>query len=182
MNGLGANAPLAIYVDGSCQNNQNIGADTLAGWGVVILSGDHGTGSAEGEVLAELSGRVITVEGDEDWLGAEVGSNNTGELTGIAQALRWLLSEGGDSPAIIRCDSQYALNIAQANWRAKANKKLAKRVQSLWSEVASLRSLTGKHVHAHRGHHWNERADHLAWRACIGETPLPRMFWKPGQR
>lgn len=179
---MGADAPLAIYVDGSCQHNQHVTAETPAGWGVVIVTGDHGTGSAEGEVLAELSGQVITQPDAANWLGAEVGSNNTGELTGLAEALRWLLAEGGSAAAIIRCDSQYALNIAQGNWRAKANRALARRVQELWREVAGLRELTGKHVRAHRGHHWNERADHLAWRACIGETPLPRTFWKPGQR
>ena len=27
-----------------------------------------------------------------------------------------------------------------------------------------------------------ELSDHLAWRACIGETPLPLQFWKPGMR
>ena len=111
-----------------------------------------------------------------------MGSNNTDELSAVAQAMRWLLAEGGSQAVVIRGDSQYALNIASAVWRAKANRGLALSTQALWSEVASLRSLTPEHVRAHRGHRWNERADHLAFRAMQGEDALPLQFWKPGRR
>ena len=83
---------------------------------------------------------------------------------------------------VIRGDSQYALNIASGEWRAKANRDLAESVQALWQEADSVRGLRGEHVRAHRGHRWNERADHLAFRAMQGESPLPLQFWKPGQR
>ena len=100
----------------------------------------------------------------------------------MAHALRWLLIEGSTSSVAIRGDSQYALKIAAGEWRAKANRELAARVQALWNEVNLLREVQAEHVRAHRGHRWNERADHLAWRACIGENPLPLQFWKPGMR
>jgi ribonuclease HI len=100
----------------------------------------------------------------------------------MAHALRWLLMEGSTDPVTIRGDSQYALKISAGEWRAKANRELAARVQALWDEVTSLRTVVAEHIRAHRGHRWNERADHLAWRACIGETPLPLQFWKPGNR
>ena len=96
--------------------------------------------------------------------------------------MRWLLTEGGSQMVVLRGDSEYALNIASGQWRAKANRELAKSARALWSEVASLRSLTPEHVRAHRGHRWNERADHLAFRAMQGEDPLPLQFWKPGAR
>ena len=83
---------------------------------------------------------------------------------------------------VIRGDSQYALNIASGEWRAKANRDLAGSVQALWQEAESVRGLRAEHVRAQRGHRWNERADHLAFRAMQGETPLPLQFWKPGQR
>ena len=76
----------------------------------------------------------------------------------------------------------HKLHIARGEWRAKANRELAARVQALWTEVTSLRNVESEHIRAHRGHRWNERADHLAWRACIGENPLPLQFWKPGAR
>ena len=73
-------------------------------------------------------------------------------------------------------DSQYAGNIATGAWRAKANRELAARVQSVWNEVASQRELSWNHVRAHRGHRWNERADHLAKRAMRRERPYPSRF------
>ena len=173
---------LTLYFDGSCQENRNVTAETPAGWGVVIVRGDFRASKGDGEIVEELSGSVITSSEDEGFLGAEIGSNNTGELSAIAHALRWLLIEGSTDAVTIRGDSQYALKIATGEWRARANRELAARVQALCDEDTSLRSVVAEHIRAHRGHRWNERADHLAWRACIGETPLPLQFWKPGNR
>ncbi len=173
---------LTVYIDGSCQENRNVDADTSAGWGLVVVRGDAGIGKGGGEVVHENSGRVITDPEHEGWLGAEVGSNNTAELSALAHALRWMLTSEGEGTVSIRGDSQYALNIAQSIWKAKANKQLAARVQQLWKEVEAIRGVEADHVRAHRGHRWNERADHLAWRAGTGEIPLPLQFWKPGKR
>ena len=96
--------------------------------------------------------------------------------------MRWLLIEGGNRPAIIHTDSQYAGNLATGNWKAKANKELVAMVQKLWREVSVLRELNWSHVRAHRGHRWNERADHLANRCVNNQAPIPLSFWKPGQR
>ncbi|HIH83054.1 MAG TPA: hypothetical protein HA340_03815 [Candidatus Thalassarchaeaceae archaeon] len=175
-------AEYTIYVDGSCQDNQNVTAETPAAWGVVVVVGDNQRGSGSGEVITELSGLVITDATMELFLGAKVGSNNTAELSGVAHALRWILMDGRVTHAIIRADSQYALQIAQQNWKAKANLDLVKTVQALWEEVSSQCQLTGTWVRAHRGHKWNERADHLAFRTMQGEQPLPLDFWKPGMR
>ena len=96
--------------------------------------------------------------------------------------MKWLLVEGGKQPAIIRADSQYAGNLAAGAWKAKANRELVANVQMLWKEVSQLRQLSWSHVRAHRGHRWNERADHLALRCANQEPPAPLSFWKPGQR
>ena len=173
---------LYIYVDGSCEENRNVTSKTPAGWGFCVISGDSGIGRGGGDVVFERSGSVVTEESVDGFMGAEVGSNNTAELSAIGHAMRWLLAEGGSQAIMLRGDSEYALNIASGQWRAKANKELADSVQALWSEVASHRSLTSEHVRAHRGHRWNERADHLAFRALQGEDPLPLQFWKPGAR
>ncbi|MBJ32917.1 MAG: hypothetical protein CMB69_02925 [Euryarchaeota archaeon] len=175
-------SPLHIYVDGSCEENRNVTESTPAGWGFCVVEGDSGIGRGGGDVIAERSGPVVTNPSENDYLGAEVGSNNTAELTAIAHAARWILSQPGRGLVVIRGDSQYALNIASGAWRAKANQDLAESVKALWVEVDSVRGLRGEHVRAHRGHRWNERADHLAFRAMQGESPLPLQFWKPGQR
>ena len=171
-----------IYVDGSCIGNQNVDAGTPAGWGVVIITGSNDLGRGNGEIHHEFSGPVITDANNSDYIGAEVGSNNTAELTAFAEALRWLLKEGGNEPVVIKTDSQYAGNQANGAWKAKANRELVGHVQSLWNEVSELRELSWEHVKAHSGHRWNERADHLAIRSANGESPLPLSFWKPGQR
>jgi len=173
---------LHIYVDGSCSENRNVTAITKAGWGFCVIEGDSGTGNGKGNLLAEMHGEVVTDSEAEGHLGAEVGSNNTAELSAIAHALRWLLTQVGVVAATIRGDSDYALKISSGVWKAKANRELAKRVQSLWHETSLHLELRGEHVAAHRGHRWNERADHLAFRAMQRESPLPLQFWKPGMR
>jgi len=172
----------SLYVDGSCLGNQNVDAETPAAWAVVIVVGDNGLGRGSGELHEEFADHVITDELQDDYIGAQIGSNNTAELSGFAAALRWLLIEGGDEPAIIRADSQYAGNLACGAWKAKANRELVAHVQSLWDTVSELRPLSWEHVRAHRGHRWNERADHLALRKAQNESPIPLTFWKPGQR
>ena len=93
-----------IYVDGSCVGNQNVDATTPASWGMVVVVGDSGLGKGSGELHFETAGPVVTDAASEGYIGAEVGSNNTAELSGFAAALRWLLVEGGDAPAVIRAD------------------------------------------------------------------------------
>ena len=181
MNGVTENT-WSLYVDGSCLGNQNVDAETPAAWAVVIVVGDNGLGRGSGELHEEFADHVITDELQEDYIGAQIGSNNTAELSGFAAALRWLLIEGGDEPAIIRADSQYAGNLACGAWKAKANRELVAHVQSLWDTVSELRPLSWEHDRAHRGHRWNERADHLALRKAQNESPIPLTFWKPGQR
>ena len=171
-----------LYVDGSCGDNRNVTKDTIAGWGVCIVSGDSGTGRGQGEVMEETSGRVVTDPAAPGYIGASVGSNNTAELSAIAHALRWLLINGEDNPARIRSDSSYASNLATGAWKPKTNKEIVRRVRELWIECESARPLSIEHIRAHRGHRWNERADHLAYRAMEGRNPEPLQFWKPGLR
>tara|TARA_B100001029_G_scaffold128840_1_gene107862 strand:- start:9123 stop:9662 length:540 start_codon:yes stop_codon:yes gene_type:complete len=171
-----------IYVDGSCEDNRNVTASTPAGWGFCVVVGDSGTGRGQGDLVAEKCGRVVTEPEEGGFLGAEVGSNNTAELSAIAHALRWILVNSDIEEVLIRTDSTYAGNVSSGAWKAKANVDLARFVQDLWKEVSGGRSLEWEHVRAHRGHRWNERADHLAFRAMKGEAPIPLQFWKPGMR
>jgi|TARA_B110000196_G_scaffold95958_1_gene83106 ribonuclease HI len=173
---------ISIYIDGSCEENRNVTAKTTAGWGFCVVIGDTGLGKGQGEITTESNGVVITNPSTKDFIGAEVGSNNTAELSAMFHGLRWLLTQGGEESAVIRGDSTYALNVGSGIWKAKANRHLAITVQKLWNEVLQLRQLSQEHVRAHRGHRWNERADHLAFRAMSGEDALPLQFWKPGMR
>ena len=139
-------------------------------------------GKGRGEIIHEDYGLVITNSNSKDYFGAEVGSNNTGELSAITHALRWILINTTNEIVEICTDSTYAGNIASGKWKAKANKELAAKAQKLWNEVEANQKLTWRHVRAHRGHRWNERADHLANRAVQKRTPESLSFWKPGMR
>ena len=69
-----------LYVDGSAIGNVNVTANTPAGWGVVCVKMDVGDNShSGGTVQNELSGLVITDPDSSNFIGAEVGSNNTAE-------------------------------------------------------------------------------------------------------
>ena len=77
-----------IYSDGGCDGNGAKGHWGAAGWGAHILAVN-----AEGEkekVEAELWGPIETDPGSSWWCGAQRGTNSTGELMGIGQALIWL--------------------------------------------------------------------------------------------
>ena len=174
--------PLYIYVDGSCIGNQNVTSETPAGWGFVVINGDSGLGKGSGNIIKEAFGKVITNKNDSEFIGAEVGSNNTAELSAFVHCLKWILVEGIEQEIIIRTDSNYAGNIVEGNWKAKSNKAIASLSQELWGEVKSLGKLSWIHIRAHQGHRWNERADHLAIRAAQNSSPIPIDFWKPGLR
>ena len=129
-----------------------------------------------------MFGPVEVRKQSQYYVGAGSLTNNTAELSAIAHALRWLLINGEESPARIRSDSSYASNLATGAWKPKTNQEIAYRVRELWIECESARPLSVEHVRAHRGHRWNERADHLAYRAMEGRNPEPLQFWKPGVR
>ena len=171
-----------IYVDGSCPANRDVDASTTASWAFVVVEGDLPHGRGSGEVLHEEAGPVLTDAAAPGYLGAEVGSNNTAELSAFAHALRWLLLQPSDESALIRADSMYAGKLADGTWKPKANRALVARVRTLWQEVKDQREVAWDHVRAHRGHRWNERADHLAGRHALGEAPDPLSFWRSGRR
>ena len=135
-----SNSPLHIYVDGSSgRSGEDIAtSDTPAGWGFCVVEGDSGVGRGGGDVVDERSGQVITDPSQPDYLGAEVGSNNNAELTAIAHAARWVLTHPEGGGVVIRGDSQYALNIASGEWRAKANQDLAESVKGLWLSLIHI--------------------------------------------
>lgn len=166
-----------IYTDGSAFGmNDGEGAtkDTPAGWGLVAVKGPTGLNHDEGTVVEEQSGRVITDSNHPLWIGAEIGSNNTGELSAIYYALEWALHHadapaseyGGNGIVTIYSDSNYALNMVFGNWKPSTNKKLIQEIRSFADHVS--RTITVKHAHirAHSGFKWNEVADRLADRGA----------------
>ena len=175
-------APLHLYVDGSCGDNRNVGRETIAGWGVCIVRGRLRNGQGPRRSDRGVQWTSHHRSRIPEYMGASVGSNNTAELTAIGHALRWALIDEREDALTIRSDSEYAANLTAGIWKPKANKELVRRIRSFWKECLLNRTVTIEHVRAHRGHRWNERADHLAFRAMEGRNPDPLQFWKPGNR
>eukprot|EP00969_Alexandrium_andersonii_P191519 8458936-Alexandrium_andersonii.AAC.1 len=68
-------------------------------------------------------------------MGAQAGTNNTGELTAICEALEWLARwENTGRDAVIYYDSVYAAKIASGEFRANANRQLAATARRLMGE------------------------------------------------
>ncbi len=153
---------IGIYVDGSAP--VNVASTTNpAGWGVVIV--ENPKNHEGGEILASYAGPVITDPDEISHVGAEVGSNNTAELSAIWWALYIMraLSLLGDVEVTIYGDSEYAGKMANGSWKPKENKELVKNVKAMWQRtLLNCSSLVWAHVRAHQGNYYNEMADELA--------------------
>ena len=107
---------------------------------------------------------IVTDTQQPGYIGAERPTNNTGELTAIAQALEYILADRSGRPVLVRYDSLYAGNMAAGKWRPRKNKVLVSHVRRLWTRAHT--HLHGRlwtsHVYGHSNHQWNDRADALA--------------------
>ena len=72
-----------IWTDGSGSRGRCT-SQTPAGWGYVVAEQD--------EIIMEASGPVVTSSTSQFYLGASVGSNNTGEISALVEAALYLLS------------------------------------------------------------------------------------------
>jgi ribonuclease HI len=160
-----ASADFVMYTDGACLGNKNVSTTTCpAGFGVVVLTNVSGDDEASANVLASLYGPVCRNVTSPYYLGAEVSSNNTAELSAIGEALIWLRDNGPlGSTAVIRYDSEYAAKSVQGIFNGEKNRLL---IQNIRAILTMLRSSGYKvffsHVKGHSAHRWNDEADRLA--------------------
>jgi len=85
-----SNPDIVLYTDGSASLDP-----ASAGWVFFI--------SSPPDSSASLWGPVITDFTDSDWIGAPRPTNNTGDITAIYHALKWV--HGGDRPPLLRFGS-----------------------------------------------------------------------------
>lgn len=169
-----------LFVDGSCPGNRNVREKAAAaGWGVAVGRIAEDACSSL-EWTAELYGPVVTDRDSPLSLGAEVGSNNTGELSALGEALLWLRDEAPGSkslPAAVHYDSQYAANIVTGRNRAHKNLELASTLQRLYAEIKQQRPLNLVYVKGHSGVAGNELADRLASMGAEGRYSTASKRW-----
>ena len=108
---------VVCYTDGGCVENAHVNdADQLAGAGAVVLNDDRTT------ARVELYTPVITDPRHRCYLGATRGTNNTGELVGIGEALLWIRDyEGSTDDVVVYVDSKYAAAMVEARWSFSSN-------------------------------------------------------------
>ena len=104
--------------------------DEEAGWGAVIFRVP--IQGLEPDYV--LHGPVLTAHWDHRWVGARECTNNTGELSAMAEIMLWLLYEAPDDgrrPVELRYDSEYAANVARGIWEVQNNEELAAHTRML---------------------------------------------------
>ena len=183
---------LALFTDGACKGNNHVGTTVCpAGWGVAVVDNVPAgtTGEAGGELIEQLFAPVVLDSGSPFFLDAETGSNNTGELSAIVEALLWLRDdEPSGRDAVICYDSEYAANQTQGLWKANKNQALVRRAQTTLGHVRGKgRRVRFVHVKGHSAHRWNDLADALANQGAAGQRctagrwrrPLPAQSGDP---
>ena len=142
--------PQHFYTDGSGTKGR-CSAHTAAGWGWTL--------QGEEDDWLDASGPVITSSDHTAFLGAEVGSNNTGELSAIYEALLFAAERHFDH-TVIHSDSQWSINVITGRWRPKAHKNMINRIRALLRNTRMR--VHFQWVKGHQGCEGNERADRLA--------------------
>eukprot|EP00439_Symbiodinium_sp_Y106_P074883 s828_g14.t1 len=167
-----------LYLDGACPNNRNVhDVAHSAGWGVAVF--EHSPAHGRREAF-RLFGPVEVDRSSAFFLGAEVCSNNTAELTAFGEALLWLRDEAPgpkDRPAVLCYDSQYAKKAMTGENRAHANVELVASVQRLWQELYARRRLLLSWIKGHAGDFGNELADKLANEGAEGRIGAASRRW-----
>ena len=157
-----------VYTDGSGSRGR-CSKTTPAGWGWCYQ---------EEEQWVEAFGPVVTDPDSLHFRGAQVGSNNTGELTAILEALTMAIDKNWQD-VTIRSDSQWSINVITGKWKARSHKTLVNYIKSIIRAGSIKVRLSW--IKAHAGHEGNERADRLAEEGKqslgrFGTTSLPPEF------
>jgi ribonuclease HI len=101
LSGLDPGSPI-VYCDGGTDGNGANGECGASGYGVCVTrKKPDWTPEGQPHIEDHYFGPVIIDPTDIYWLGANRGTNNTGELSGFATALLHLQADGGHETAAI---------------------------------------------------------------------------------
>jgi ribonuclease HI len=131
-----------------------LNGDPVAGWGFTCaVQGDRH--------LHDFAGFVACNPMAPHYVGAAKASNNTGELSAILYACRWI-ARRRPAACTLQYDSVYAANMARRIWRPSANFALVLETRAAVDAAESVSRISWQHIFGHTGDMLNERADSLA--------------------
>ena len=147
-----------VYTDGSGSRGKAT-KHTRAGWGWC---------SQQHQQWITACGPVVTSPANSGYVGASVGSNNTGEVSAIIEALLYAV-EHEYTRVHVHTDSQWSINVITGKWRPKSNKTLVETAKTLVRKAGM--TVHFHWVKGHAGHEGNEKADTLAEAGKEAEEP-----------
>ena len=167
---------LFAYTDGSKKLKHS-----SAGWSAVIVERDtHSSRQLDnpGKLIIEQYGPVVIDPRSSFFLGAKAQTNNTAELSGIAEALLWFKdfqTEPKSTKLVIITDSQYSIGLLDGTSQPQANTALVLRCRQLLADckAAGTEVLFNK-IASHTKNKWNDQADRLANLGATDSTKLGR--------
>ena len=154
-----------LYTDGSCPDNVHVGPDNPAGWGFCFRQ----TGQTS---WVESYGLVSTNPASINYLGADVGSNNTAEIHAILEALDFLDTYVSNGRIAIYTDSEYSLNLLLGLSSPTVSMRLANALIANWTHYSRSMDIHIFKVAGHAGIEGNENADRLAALALSPTAPV----------
>ena len=150
---------MCIFTDGSAYKDQDTELPR-SGWGFVAVNNN--------QVQVEAHRPCQLDQTAADYIGAQRHSNTVGELSALYHAATWALQHAGGSCVTFYVDSMVALRAAQGAWRLKSNKTLAQTVRNRFRLLENMCNISMRWIKAHKGNHWNEKADELARHGADG--------------